>query len=233
MLGVLLESNAKRQRRTGGAALSVAAHVAIAGLVTAFTVPRPAEPRPTIPEVRVAIVREAPTRTAEAHRTSSGGLPLGPVVKPFDLVLPAPAANLDLPSVEIPHGPPLDSLIATRSGGGGTSLNGLGKLDLRRDSTSGEWRGNEALMRVVEQSKPRYPESLRQAGIDGRVLVQFRVDTLGKVDPASVRVLSSTHELFARAVRDALGGFRFRPAEVNGQRVIALAEMPFEVSIRR
>jgi TonB family protein len=88
-------------------------------------------------------------------------------------------------------------------------------------------------MRVITQAKPRYPENLRQAAIEGRVLVQFQVDTLGLVDPASVRILSSTHDLFTRAVRDALGGFRFRPAELNGHRVVALAQMPFEFAIQR
>ncbi|MGH7616301.1 MAG: energy transducer TonB family protein, partial [Gemmatimonadaceae bacterium] len=63
--------------------------------------------------------------------------------------------------------------------------------------------------------------------------VQFRVDTLGLVDPASIMILSTTHDLFSRAVREALGGFRFRPAEVNGRKVVALAEMPFQFAIRR
>jgi TonB family protein len=95
------------------------------------------------------------------------------------------------------------------------------------------WTGSEALMRVVTQGRPRYPESLRQSAIEGRVLIRFNVDTLGRIDPASVTILSSTHELFSRAVRDVLGDFRFRPAEVNGRRVVALAEMPFEFAIRR
>jgi TonB family protein len=57
------------------------------------------------------------------------------------------------------------------------------------------------------------------------------VDTSGLVDPVSIRVVTSTHELFTRAVRDALSEFRFKPAEVGGRRVPALAEMPFEFRI--
>jgi len=89
------------------------------------------------------------------------------------------------------------------------------------------------LMNVITPARPRYPESLRSAGIDGRVLVQFTVDTTGRVDMNSVKILSSTHDLFTRAVRDALGNFRFRPAEVGGRRVNALAEMPFEFQITK
>ena len=87
-------------------------------------------------------------------------------------------------------------------------------------------------MHIVSSAKPRYPETLRQNRIDGRVLVQFTVDTTGRVDMPSIRVMQSTHDLFTQAVRSALASFRFRPAEVNGKRVAALAEMPFEFQIR-
>jgi hypothetical protein len=50
---------------------------------------------------------------------------------------------------------------------------------------------------------------------------------------ASVQVLSSTHDAFTAAVREALPRFRFKPAEVGGRRVAALAEMPFEFRISR
>ena len=76
-------------------------------------------------------------------------------------------------------------------------------------------------MRIVTSAKPRYPESLRQAGIDGRVLVRFTVDTLGRVDMSSVQILESTHDLFTRAVRDALAGFRFKPPKSAASMCVA------------
>jgi TonB family protein len=156
-------------------------------------------------------------------------------VQAIEVRLPVPVISDKLPPVDVSHGPPLDSLLLAAGGSSGGDPRGrLGRLDVAGDTMSArEWVGSEALMRVVKQAKPRYPESLRQAAIDGHVLVQFKVDTLGKIDPASVTILSSTHELFSRAVRDALGGFQFRPAEVNGHRVIAMAQMPFEFAIRR
>jgi len=45
--------------------------------------------------------------------------------------------------------------------------------------------------------------------------------------------VSSTHDLFSRAVLEALDGFRFKPAEVGTRRVAALAEMPFEFRITK
>ena len=45
--------------------------------------------------------------------------------------------------------------------------------------------------------------------------------------------MSSTHDLFTRTVRAALPAFRFKPAELGGHRVRALAEMPFEFQITK
>ena len=74
---------------------------------------------------------------------------------------------------------------------------------------------------------------LFRSGRCGRVLIRFTVDTLGRIDPSSVQVLTETHALFSRAVRDVISQFRFRAAESNGKKVPALAEMPFEFSITR
>src|SRR3990170_149518 len=47
---------------------------------------------------------------------------------------------------------------------------------------------------------PEYPDSLRNARVEGDVLVQFVVDTSGLVDSGSVRVLHSTHGMFTEVV---------------------------------
>jgi TonB family protein len=94
------------------------------------------------------------------------------------------------------------------------------------------WSAGELLMRIVTPAIPRYPERLRVSSIEGSVTVQFTVDTTGRVDMSSVKILASSHPLFADAVRDALARFRFRPAEMGGHRVPALAQMPFEFRLK-
>src|SRR6266568_3055500 len=57
--------------------------------------------------------------------------------------------------------------------------------------------GNEVFMEAIVEEKPavlsgptlQYPELLRQAQIQGRVLVQAIIDTLGRAEPPSVKVL--------------------------------------------
>lgn len=80
---------------------------------------------------------------------------------------------------------------------------------------------------------PRYPDILRSGGVEGEVLAQFEVDTLGRVNIASFRVLRSTHALFEQAVRSALPNMRFLPAEVGGRKVRQLVQQPFVFNLQR
>jgi protein TonB len=80
---------------------------------------------------------------------------------------------------------------------------------------------------------PAYPEALRSAGIEGKVLVEFVVDERGQPVQGSVRVVQSDNDLFADAVRAALGRLRFTPAEVGGKKVSQLVQMPFVFTLNR
>jgi protein TonB len=234
MLGVLLESRGKRQRRAGGAALSVAAHVAIIAAAAVGTVQGKTTP---LEKPKAVVVHLAPPPVPRDLRESRPRTP-----SPTIPSLPSTIAirHVDAPTF-VPKGLPAidmtssiggDSIVVGGSASAGTSS--LGSLyGGESPGESRDWDVRELLMHVVTQGKPRYPESLRNAGVDGRVLVQFSVDTTGRIDPESVKILESTHDLFSRAVRDALGGFRFRPAEVGGRRVAALAQMPFEFHVNR
>ena len=88
-------------------------------------------------------------------------------------------------------------------------------------------------MAIPGTGNPRYPATLQSAGLEGDVRAQFVVDTLGRVERGSVRVLDTTHELFASAVRDALTRARFKPAEAGGHRVRQLAEQTFTFRITK
>ena len=80
---------------------------------------------------------------------------------------------------------------------------------------------------------PEYPETLRSAGIEGKVVVEFVVDEHGQPVQGSIRVVQSDNDLFADAVRAALGRLRFTPAEVGGKKVSQLVQMPFMFTLNR
>ena len=80
---------------------------------------------------------------------------------------------------------------------------------------------------------PRYPDMLRSANVEGEVLAQFVVDTTGRYEAGSFKVLKSSHDLFTNAVKAALQNMNFYPAEVGGRKVKQLVQMPFVFSLNK
>jgi periplasmic protein TonB len=74
---------------------------------------------------------------------------------------------------------------------------------------------------------PEYPDELRKKNVQGEVYVRFVVDTNGRVMPGSIRVLSSTDDLFTKSVRRALIPMRFSPAIHRGRKVRQVVVQPF------
>jgi TonB family protein len=94
-----------------------------------------------------------------------------------------------------------------------------------------EFQVERPVMQAPGSKVPRFPEILKSAGVEGKVLASFIVDTTGLAVPESFKVLKATHELFAQAVRDAVPAMRFLPAQVGGRPVKQLVEEPFVFAI--
>lgn len=80
---------------------------------------------------------------------------------------------------------------------------------------------------------PRYPDILRSASVEGQVIVQFVVDTTGRIDGTTFKVIESTHDLFTASVRNAIPSMRFTPAEIGGVKVKQLVQQPFVYDLSR
>lgn len=80
---------------------------------------------------------------------------------------------------------------------------------------------------------PRYPDAQRTAGQEGEVLAQFIVDTTGRAEVASFKVLKASDAAFADAVKNALPDMRFTPARVKGRAVRQLVQSPFSFALSK
>jgi protein TonB len=96
-----------------------------------------------------------------------------------------------------------------------------------------EFQVEQPVTPAASSPAPRYPDFLRRAGVEGEVLAQFVVGPDGVADVGSFKVLKSTHDLFTKAVREALPQMRFNPARVGGKGVRQLVQQPFTFSISR
>lgn len=101
--------------------------------------------------------------------------------------------------------------------------------------------GNEVFVEAIVEEKPavlsgptpQYPELLRQAGIQGRVMVQAIIDTLGRAEPNSVKVLQSPNPGFDQSAKTYVLKTLFRPARVHGRAVRVLVQLPIDYRLKQ
>ncbi len=86
---------------------------------------------------------------------------------------------------------------------------------------------------VLSAPEARYPELLRQAGIQGRVVIQAIIDTTGRAEPNSIKIVRSPNPGFDEASRNWMLHAFFRPARVHGRAVRVLVEVPIDFRITR
>jgi protein TonB len=231
----LLESNPKRQRRLGGVVASTIVHtllIALAVKATQLTAATPRRQIDVITPVYQPPRPQEPTASRANDRSSAGRQTETRLTPPTD-VKPIGAIDLDIKGIPEPEpGPP------SRPGDfDPTGLVTPGSRGLEAPNVNNELKDersvDKAIIAIPGTGNPRYPATLQGAGLEGDVRAQFVVDTLGRVEHGSVRVLDTTHELFAAAVRDALTRAKFKPAEAGGHRVRQLAEQTFTFRITR
>jgi periplasmic protein TonB len=96
-----------------------------------------------------------------------------------------------------------------------------------------DFQVEKPVMAAPGSPPPTYPTMLQNAGVEGTVLAQFVVDTTGRAEMGTFRVLKSDHDLFSSAVRQHLPRMRFLPAEVGGRKVKQLVQQPFSFSLNK
>lgn len=220
MFTVLPESNPRTERRPGVALWSVAMHVALLVLAVWGTAQSGISPPTSPPEESgpdIIPTFPAPAEPAPPTPYSSGQQI--PLPMPDASRLPLAGLNIPdvLPSVDESLGDPLASLAT----GDSRAVNGVATR------SSGLTTGSVLDNRVAEKpalplesnAPPVYPDILRSAAIEGEVEVEFVIDPDGAVRTGSVVALRADHRLFLEAVREALQGYRYLPAEVGGRPV--------------
>jgi len=90
---------------------------------------------------------------------------------------------------------------------------------------------DSAVVRDPESAAPEYPAHLLAQGIEGFASVRYVVDSTGRVDTLTYRVIQATVPDFAVEVRRILPAMRFRPALQGGRRVRQLVEQTFRFRI--
>jgi periplasmic protein TonB len=233
MFQTLMASRPTRPRPFGGSLVSVVVHASIVGtmvLATAQgTVAHQAEQRETAVKF-TAVTPPPPPAPATPQVFTAAPVAKGFTVlqTPIDIPTALPPVDLSAPPTNLDH--------FTGIGRPGGRADGLEGGTGVAPALNGVFLANEVekpVMVLPGTAGPSYPESLRAAGIEGQVLAQFVVDSVGRVELATFQVLDRPHPLFVAAVRSALVRMRYLPAEARGARVAQLVQQSFHFSVRR
>lgn len=235
MFDVLIESKKKRRRGSafGGTVVSTIVHaLLITGAVYAtlgakehldelvqdttlvfLTPPQPDEPPPPPPpEEQIAT--------------------LVPPPKGFQTIVPPSEIPTEIPKIDLTqHFDPRDYSGKGVEGGVARGVEGgTGPVDL-----------NATFLEAVVEERPtrlscpppQYPRILQDAGIEGRVMLEFVIDTMGRAEQTSIKVIESANQGFNRPAMESVGKCVFRPGRVSGYAVRVLVRMPIVFGIVR
>ena len=92
---------------------------------------------------------------------------------------------------------------------------------------------DSTVTRFADSAAPAYPPKLLDLKVEGGAYVQFVVDTTGRYEAGTFKVLKSTNEQFTNSVKNALPRMKFYPAEVGGRKVKQLVQQPFTFSLQK
>jgi TonB family protein len=123
-----------------------------------------------------------------------------------------------------------DRALAPKSGSRALAPSG-GPTPVNDKQTYFEFQVEQQAAPNPNNPRPRYPDLLRSAHVEGEVLVQFVVDTTGRPDASTLKVLKSDHDLFTTSVKMVVPMMKFSPARVGGKAVKQLVQMPFQFSL--
>lgn len=238
MFNNLLESKPKKEKRGGGTVTSVVVHSILVGLAvyaTANAAIKNEKPRQEkIDFVETPKDEPPPPKDEPPPPPPPDVVAAPPPPKGFQ-VLTAPVEIPDvIPDIDLSKKVTDEADFSGKGTAGGVAkgVEG-GKAVVQSDQPYFEFQVEKPVVPAPGSVSPRYPDMLRQAGVEGEVLAQFVVDTTGRAEPGSLKILKSSHDMFVQSVKNALPQMKFIPAEVGGRKVKQLVQQPFSFSITK
>ncbi|MBK6495580.1 MAG: energy transducer TonB [Gemmatimonadetes bacterium] len=234
MFGTLIESKPATERSLGQTLFSLTVHGALLVGAVHATQGAAAEVRVRLVDSTAVYIRPVdPPEVVHAAPAATSPSPL-PAEPTFETVTAPIDIPIGIPPIDL--GQSFDPSRFTGVGREGPVQPpvGIGAAGDPGSIGSGQFSSLEVdvPVRYIGGGEPVYPPALRKSGVAGEVTLQFVVNADGKVEPASVRVISSTLYGFEAAAREAILRARFEPATIRGKAVRQLVQQRVRFEVR-
>ena len=215
----------RREREWAARSLSLALHVGLIGVAVWLTqAPRPRADSRGIPDIPLTWTPRGRVHAPAPPQPSAPAPPGAAFAEP----IPAPAFTaVDVPPPDAAAALPAEPLpgpTAAPAPIGPPAPPPAAPMDVRLV---------EDPPVLLSHPSPGYPELLRRAGIEGSVTVEAVLDTAGRVERGSIRVVASTQALFVSDATALVLGSRYRPARFGGRPVRVRIQVPVIFALRR
>lgn len=228
MFDHLIESNPKRRKNLGQTVLSLGLHGVLIFAAVQATSGAAEQLQQVLQDTTMVFLE--PPKTTPPPPPPDVVVAANPPPQGFQTVMPPAEIPTEIPPVDLNQRfDPRDFTGKGVEGGIGTGVvGGTGPVLSGEVFLAAEIDDPPTMASRVE---PRYPPVMQQAGIPGQVVVQYVVDTTGHVEPASLKIIKSSHKAFEEPAREALLKAIFKPGHSKGipVRVLVSQSLSFKI----
>jgi protein TonB len=233
MFNQLIESKAKKQKMAGGTVFSIVLHTfLIAGAVYATARAGVKDEKSKAEKIQFVEMKKEPPKVPDKPPPPKEVVVKPPPPKGFQVLRAPLKIDIKIPEIDLSKSITNESDFSGKGVKGGTGNGVVGGI-ANTNQTYFEFQVEKPAEMLSDSPKPKYPSVLESSGIAGEVQAQFVVNSSGKADMDSFKVLKSTNELFTQAVKSVLPRMRFSPAQIGGKPVNQLVQQSFQFAVPR
>ncbi|HEV7596438.1 MAG TPA: energy transducer TonB [Gemmatimonadaceae bacterium] len=234
MFNQLIESKAKKQKMAGGTVFSIVLHTfLIAGAVYATARAGVKDEKSKAEKIQFVEMKKEPPKVPDKPPPPKEVIVKPPPPKGFQVLRAPVKIDIKIPEIDLSKAITNESDFSGKGVKGGTGSGIVGGTGPVTNQTYFEFQVEKPAEMLQDSPKPKYPSVLESSGIAGEVQAQFVVNSSGKADQDSFKVLKSTNELFTQAVKSVLPRMRFSPAQIGGKPVNQLVQQSFQFAVPR
>jgi protein TonB len=234
MFNQLIESKAQKQKMAGGTVFSIVLHTfLIAAAVYATARAGVKDEKSKAEKIQFVEMKKEPPKVPDKPPPPKEVVVKPPPPKGFQVLRAPVKIDIKIPEIDLSKSITNESDFSGKGVKGGTGSGVAGGVGPVTNQTYFEFQVEKPAEMLQDSPKPKYPTVLESSGIAGEVQAQFVVNSSGKADMDSFKVLKSTNELFTQAVKSVLPRMRFSPAQIGGKPVNQLVQQSFQFAVPR